>query len=190
MPNDIINNFISKYKLPNQKISNTSAKLPLRFILEFLSKPENKLLKWDVSLVTGVSKEVVHINGKTYKKVIRGLEETIDGINLKIPKNQLSIPQHEYRFLNGLFKNEKDRSTAREKRKIQKKNPLLLIFPIKPKEDDKLNLKIFNDQNLWGWSMSMPGSVNDGDYISVLANSVFTEELINEYSEELGDENN
>ena len=92
--------------------------------------------------------------------------------------------------MNGLFKNEKDRSTAREKRKIQKKNPLLLIFPIKPKEDDKLNLKIFNDQNLWGWSMSMPGSVNDGDYISVLANSVFTEELINEYSEELGDENN
>ena len=175
---------------PNQKISNTSAKLPLRFILEFLSKPENKLLKWDVSLVTGVSKEVVCINGKTYKKVVRGLEETIDGINLKIPKNQLSIPQHEYRFLNGDYKNKKDRITAREKRKIQKKNPLLLIFPIKPKENDKLNLKIFEDQNLWGWSISMPGSDNDIDYISVLANSVFTEELINEYSEELRDENN
>lgn len=190
VPNDIINNFISKYNLPNQKISNTSAKLPLRFILEFLSKPENKLLKWDVSLVTGVSKEVVCINGKTYKKVVRGLEETIDGINLKIPKNQLSIPQHEYRFLNGDYKNKKDRITAREKRKIQKKNPLLLIFPIKPKENDKLNLKIFEDQNLWGWSISMPGSDNDIDYISVLANSVFTEELINEYSEELRDENN
>ena len=36
----------------------------------------------------------------------------------------------------------------------------------------------------------MPGSDNDIDYISVLANSVFTEELINEYSEELRDENN
>ena len=70
------------------------------------------------------------------------------------------------------------------------KNPLLLIFPIKPKENDKLNLKIFEDQNLWGWSISMPGSNNDIDYISVLANSVFTEELINEYSEELRDENN
>ena len=77
---------------------------------------------------------------------------TKDGKNIKIPKNQLSIPAHEFRFLSGEYKEMIDRSTAREHRKHQTGKPLLLLFPIKPEEaqGEKLNLEAFETIPLWG----------------------------------------
>jgi hypothetical protein len=116
-----------------------------------------------------------------------------DEKSFKIPKNQLSIPLHEFRFLNDDQSIIDDnRSRARHLRKIQTGKPLLLIYPIKPisKDDKNLNLSIFENINLWGWSISMPGTNNDEDHVSVLANSVFFKELMEDYNEEFEDEDN
>jgi hypothetical protein len=187
--NSHIRDFIMNFKLPSQKLSETSAKLPLRFLSDFLSKPENNKLKWDVSLISGSGgdeKRSVHILGDEYFKVKRSFEQSKDNKSIKLPKNQLSIPSHEFRFLNEEVKEPYERSKGRELRKMTGK-PLLLIFPIHPtpSTDEDLDLSIFNTIDLWGWSISMPGSKNDDDYISVLANSVFVKELVEDYTEDL-----
>jgi hypothetical protein len=193
VPNSFIKDFITSFKLPNQRLSDTNAKLPLRFLLEFMEKPENQEMTWDVSLVTGgVNEQPIELLGREWKKVERSLEMANDGKILKLPKNQLSIPAHEFRFLNGDFKNNFNRSKARESRKDQSGKPLLLLYPIKPEEakSEKLNLEAFENLPLWGWSISMPGSGNKDDYVSVLANSVLMKELMEDYEEDLDNEDN
>jgi hypothetical protein len=187
VPNSSVQEFVTNFKLPSQRLSDTSAKLPLRFLIEFLQKTENNNLKWDVSLISGSEIEKINILNVDYKKVKRSLEMTKDGKNIKIPKNQLSIPAHEFRFLSGEYKEMIDRSTAREHRKHQTGKPLLLLFPIKPEEaqGEKLNLEAFETIPLWGWSISMPGDRTSEDSISVLANSVFLKQLIEEYEDDL-----
>ena len=115
-----------------------------------------------------------------------------DGSGIKLPKNQLSIPAHEFRFLVGDYEEMTDRSTAREDRKLQTGKPLLLLFPIKPEESEgeRLDLKAFDETPLWGWSISMPGNRNSDEHISVLANSVFLQQLIEDYEDEIEDEDN
>jgi hypothetical protein len=191
-PNNIVKNFIVNFKLPIQKLSDTSAKLPLRFLLEFIEKPENENMKWDISLVSGEDTEEVNILDKKYRKVIRKLEFCKDGRGIKLPKNQLCIPQHEYRFLTKEYIDMRDRSIARRERQEQTGKPLLLLFPIKPENalGEQIDLSIFNSVNLWGWSLSMPGNRNDEDHVSVLANSVFIKELMEEYKGEFEDEDN
>jgi len=193
VPNSFIKEFIVSFELPNQRLSDTNAKLPLKFLLEFLKKPENQELTWDVSVVTGgVKEQPIKLLGRDWKKVKRSLEIAKDGKSVKLPKNQLSIPAHEFRFLSGEYKKMVDRSKAREKRKNQSGKPLLLLFPIKPEEakDEKLDLEAFDNLPLWGWSISMPGNRNDDDYVSVLANTVLIKELMEDYQEDLEDENN
>lgn len=193
VPNILVKEFINNYALPNQKLSDFSAKLPLRFILEFLDNKDNENLRWDVSLVTGGETDIVNICGNEYKKVKRSMVLAKDEKSFKIPKNQLSIPLHEFRFLNDDQSILDDnRSRARHLRKIQTGKPLLLIYPIKPisKDDKNLDLSIFENINLWGWSISMPGTNNDEDNVSVLANSVFFKELMEDYNEEFEDEDN
>lgn len=192
VPNISVKAFLFNFKLPSQRLSDTNAKLPLRFLQEFLEKPENHDLKWDVSLVTGSENETITILGGAWKKVKRSFEIAKDGETIKLPKNQLSIPSHEFRFLIGTYEKMIDRSSAREKRKSQTKKPLLLLFPIKPVEASgkKINLEAFEKTTLWGWSISMPGDRNDDDYVSVLANRVFMEQLIEEYEEIMENEDN
>jgi hypothetical protein len=193
VPNSFIKDFMVSFKLPNQRLSDTNAKLPLKFLLEFIEKPENQDLRWDVSLVTGgVKEQLIELLGRDWKKVKRSLEIAKDGKSIKLPKNQLSIPAHEYRFLSGEYKEMVDRSIAREKRKAQTGKPMLLLFPIKPEEakSEKLNLEAFDNLPLWGWSISMPGNRNNDDYVSVLANSVLMKELMEDYEEEIENEDN
>lgn len=190
VPNSSVRDFIESFKLPNQRLSDTNAKLPLRFLKEFMERRENQDLTWDVSLVTGSAKEPIQLLGREWKKVKRSLELAKDGKSLKLPKNQLSIPAHEFRFLVGQYKEMVDRSVARKERKDQSGKPLLLLFPVKPEEakGEKLDLEVFDSLTLWGWSISMPGNRNDDDYISVLANSVLIKELMEDYKEDTEDE--
>jgi hypothetical protein len=190
VPNGVVRDFINGFKLPIQKLSDTSAKLPMRFLLEFLDKSENESLNWDISLVSGGESKIVSVLGVEYKKVKRSLELAKDGKSIKLPKNQLSIPSHEFRFLTKSQTETDNRSFARGERKIQTGKPLLLIYPIKPVavEGEELDLSLFNSVNLWGWSVSMPGSNDNVDHISVVANSVFLKELMEDYKEELNDE--
>jgi hypothetical protein len=190
--NSSVKDFIINFKLPNQRLSDTNAKLPLRFLVDFLEKQENKNLKWDVSLITGGEKETTKILDSDWNKVKRSLEKTKDGAGIKLPKNQLSIPAHEFRFLVGVYKEMIDRSTAREDRKLQTGKPLLLLYPIKPEESEgeNLDLKAFDETPLWGWSISMPGNRNADEHVSVLANSVFLQQLMEDYEDEIEDEDN
>ena len=190
VPNSLVRDFISNFKLPSQKLSDTSAKLPLRFLLEFLNKLENEILKWDVSLVSGGESETVNVIGTNYKKVKRAMELAKDGKSIKLPKNQLSIPSHEFRFLPEEQTETDNRSKARNLRKSQTGKPLLLLFPLHPvpAEDEDLDLSVFKTEVLWGWSVSMPGSNDDEDHVTVLANTVYLKELMEDYEEELEDE--
>ena len=190
VPNKTIKDFIINFKLPEQSLSHTNAKLPLRFLNEFMHKPENHNLKWDVSLVTGGVDETIQLLGTNWNKVKRSLELAKDNKSIKLPKNQLSIPAHEFRFLNGKYDLMVDRSIARKERKQQSNKPLLLLFPIKPVEakGESLDLQVFDNLPLWGWSISMPGNRHDDDYISVLANSVLIDELMKDYEENYEDE--
>jgi len=196
VPNDIVKEFLINFKLPIQKLSDTNSKLPLRFLLEYLGKKENDILKWDISLVSGGQSDEVEVLGKGYHKVKRSMEKAIDGQSIKLPKNQLSIPSHEYRFLTNVPDETKNRSEARGLRKTQTGKPLLLIFPIlpMPAEGTQLDLTIFNDVDLWGWSISMPGGIrNEDEHVSVLANSVYINEfneLMQDYEDILEDEDN
>ena len=192
VPNSHLRDFITDFKLPTQKLSETSAKLPLRFLIDFLANPQNDKLKWDVSLVSGSGgdeKSTVKILGDNFLKVERSLEQSKDNKSIKLPKNQLSIPAHESRFLNEDAKKPYERSEARELRKKTEK-PLFLLFPIHPTPaaDEDLDLSTFKTTDLWGWSISMPASENDEDYISVLANSVYIKELMEDYTEDLDHE--
>ena len=192
VPNHSVKDFVINFKLPDQRLSDTNAKLPLRFLLEFLEKSENQNLKWDVSLVTGSANEIVSLLNVDWKKVTRSVEIAKDGTTIKLPKNQLSIPAHEFRFLNGDYTEMVNRSEARGKRNQQTGKPLLLLFPIKPEKvpDQELDLTAFEENPLWGWSISMPGKRNEDDHVSVLANSVFMKQLIEDYQEELEHEDN
>lgn len=187
VPNSFIKDFIVSFKLPIQRLSETNAKLPLRFLREFMEKPENKYLTWDVSLVTGSVEEPIQLLGRDWKKVKRSLELAKDDKSLKLPNNQLSIPGHEFRFLSGEYQGMVDRSVARKERNDQSGKPLLLLFPVKPEEakGQKLDLEAFNTIPLWGWSISMPGNRNDDDFVSVLANSVLMEQLMEDYEEDI-----
>jgi hypothetical protein len=188
VPNEPIQKFITEFNLPEQKLSSTSAKLPLRFLLQFLKQKNNEKLSWDVSLVTGGDRSLVKINGLSYKRVGRSVESASDKDVIKLPKNQLSIPAHEYRFLSGSYNDIENRTTARKLRK----KPLLLIYPINPKaieaEKDTLDLTMFKTDVLWGWSISMPGNEHDADYISVLANKKFLQELEKDYKDDFENE--
>jgi len=192
VPNNSIRDFVTNFKLPDQRLSDTSAKLPHKFLLEFLNKPENQNLKWDVSLVSGSDASEVQILGDNWKKAVRSFEVAKDGKSIKLPKNQLSIPSHEYRFLNGEYKKMINRSTAREERHKQTGKPLLLLFPIKPVQAkvEELDLEAFDKMPLWGWSISMPGNRNDKDHVTVLANSVLIKELMEDYEEDIEYEDN
>jgi hypothetical protein len=186
VPNEHVKDFISNFKLPPQRLSETNAKLPLRFLLDFIDNPENISLKWDISLVTG-EQDSTKILDREFNKVKRSFELSKDGKYLKLPKNQLSIPAHEFRFLLETYTSMIDRKKARIDRNSQTGKPLLLIYPIKPVEAKgvKLDLDMFDDKCLWGWSISMPGSGKDDDYISVLANSVLLKQLMEDYDQDL-----
>jgi hypothetical protein len=191
--NNFVKEFINNFKLPIQKLSDTNAKLPIRFLLDFLGKAENEFLKWDISLISGgENKELIEVLGKEYNKVKRTFEVAKDGKSIKLPKNQLSIPSHEFRFLKEIPTGTDNRLEARKLRKTQTGKPLLLLFPINPvpAEGVELDLSLFNEVNLWGWSISMPGSIHDEDCISVLANSVYIKELMDDYEEDLRYEDN
>jgi len=190
VPNNSVKDFIVNFKLPIQKLSDTNAKLPLRFLIEFLEKAENEDLRWDVSLVSGGELEPVPFFNYKLKKVKRSLELAVDGKSFKLPKNQLSIPSHEYRFLTKHYDEMDKRSVAREDRKVQTGKPLLLLYPIKPiaAEGENLDLTVFDGTCLWGWSVSMPGDRSDGDHVSVVANSVMLKQLMEDYEEDLEDE--
>lgn len=192
VPNYSVKDFIVNFKLPFQRLSDTNAKLPIRFLIEFLERSENDKLKWDVSLVTGGEIEKVEGFDKEYNKVKRSLELAKDGKSIKLPKNQLSIPSHEFRFLTKKYEKMIDRSIARRDREIQTGKPLLLLFPIKPisAEWENLDLSAYNSTCLWGWSISMPGNSRDEDHVSVLANSVMLKQLMEDYEEELENEDN
>lgn len=186
VPNSIVQDFIKNFQLPTQRLSDTNAKLPYRFLIEFLLKPENQKLSWDISLVTGSDDSTVNILNSNFKKVVRSFEISKDLQTIKLPKNQLSIPSHEFRFLEGIFDDMTDRSTAREIRKEHLDKPLLLIFPIKPipAKSHVIKLDVFETIPLWGWSISMPGYRNANDHVSVLANSVLLKQLIEDYEED------
>jgi hypothetical protein len=187
-----VKEFIINFKLPIQRLSDTSAKLPLRFLVDFLEKQENQNIQWDVSLVTGGEKETTEILGTEWQKVKRTVEKAKDDKSIKLPKNQLSIPSHEFRFLNGTYTEMTNRTIARENRIAETGKPLLLLFPIKPEEapGEDLDLKTFEKTPLWGWSISMPGSKNSEEHVSVLANSVFIKELMEDYEDIMSDEDN
>jgi hypothetical protein len=190
--NNTVKEFIINYKLPIQRLSDTSAKLPLRFLVDFLEKQENQNIQWDVSLVTGGEKETTEILGTEWQKVKRTVEKAKDDKSIKLPKNQLCIPAHEFRFLNGTYTEMTNRTIARAKRIAETGKPLLLLFPIKPEEapGEDLDLEIFEKTPLWGWSISMPGSKNSEEHVSVLANSVFIKELMEDYEDIMSDEDN
>lgn len=190
--NKSVKEFIISFKLPSQRLSDTNAKLPLRFLVDFLEKRENQNLKWDVSLITGGEKETTTILESDWHKVKRTVEKAKDGEIIKLPGNQLSIPAHEFRFLIGEYQDMSDRTTAREHRKSKTGKPLLLLFPIKPVEalGEGLDLKTFDELPLWGWSISMPGNRNMDEHVSVLANSVFIEQLMEDYKDDQLDEDN
>lgn len=190
--NSIVQDFVINFKLPVQRLSDTSAKLPLRFLVEFLEKQKDQKLKWDVSLITGGEIETINILDSNWNKVKRSVEKTKDSSGFKLPKNQLSIPAHEFRFLYGEHSIMTDRSSAREFRKVQTGKPLLLLFPIKPEEapGENLDLKVFDELPLWGWSISMPGNKNADEHESVLANSVYIQQLMDDYEEVIEDEDN
>ena len=147
-----------------------------------------------MSLVTGRENEKIQLLGTSWNKVKRSMELAKDNKSIKLPKNQLSIPAHEFRFLNGKYDKDvmANRSTARKDRKEQSNKPLLLLYPIKPVEDkdENLDLQVFDNLPLWGWSISMPGNKDDDDYVSVLANSVLLDELMDDYEENYEDEDN
>jgi hypothetical protein len=192
VPNNSVKEFVINFKLPIQRLSDTSAKLPLRFLVDFLEKQENQNIKWDVSLVTGGEKETIEILGSQWQKVKRTVEKAKDDKSLKLPNNQLSIPAHEFRFLNGTYTEMTNRIIARENRIKETGKPLLLLFPIKPEvaPGENLDLTSFEKIPLWGWSISMPGSKNNEEHVSVLANSVFIKELMEDYEDIMSDEDN
>jgi hypothetical protein len=188
VPNSLVKDFLLQYKLPVQKLIDTHSKLPMSFLKEFLEKRENEKIKWDVSLVSGGESESVNVLSKEYRMVKRTFEMAMNGESIKLPNNQLSIPSHEFRFLTkwdeGVMV---DRSKARQERKKQTEKPLLLIFPIKPAEgkNEKVNF-ISNEAGIfWGWAISMPCDGSDLDHVTVLANSVMIQELLEDYKQDV-----
>jgi hypothetical protein len=186
VPHELIRDFLLKFKLPKQTLSDTTSKLPLRFLEEYLKDRERLSTKWDVSIVSSskaVESDVFDFCGHSLGKVTRSFEKARDGESIKIPKNQLSIPSNEFRFLPIQEVQDldlKNRTTARTLRKMNGNKPLLLLFPIAPgvaKDVKDLDLEGLKGVNLWGWTISMPGTKEDEERVVVLANTVYQKEF-------------
>jgi hypothetical protein len=187
VPHTLVRDFVIDFKLPKQSLSDTTSKLPLRFLEDYLNDPARSQLKWDVSIVSSSranDEDTFEFYGRKVGKVTRSFELARDGQTIKIPKNQLSIPSNEFRFLpvTSLSRDEdfKNRNRAREIRKRNGNKPLLLLFPIAPdaaQGADDLDLSGLHGVNLWGWTISMPGANDDGERVVVLANKVYQKEI-------------
>ena len=187
VPHKLVRDFILKFRVPPQKLSNATRKLPLRFLEEFLTDHSRMSLRWDVSIVTSSKaseKDVFIFCGERVGKVVRSFEVSHDGESIKIPKNQLSIPSNEFRFLPEDKVSElggtKNRSAARSIRKHNGNRPLLLLFPIAPgvaKGVENLDLTKMIGRHLWGWTISMPGTKEDEESVVVLGNTVLRREI-------------
>jgi hypothetical protein len=187
VPHELVRDFILNFQVPKQTLSDTTSKLPLRFLEEFLKDHSRSGMKWDVGVVTSsraAQHDVFDFCGHEIGKVTRSFERARDGESIKIPKNQLSIPSNEYRFLpeaelTGLT-SKMNRSEARGIRKANGNRPLLLLYPISPgvaKGVDDLDLTAFQGLHLWGWTISMPGTKEDEERVVVLANTVYRREI-------------
>lgn len=202
VPHELVRDFVLKFKLPKQTLSDTTSKLPLRFLQEYLKDPDRRDSRWDVSIVT--SSKAAEVNcidfcGHRLGKVTRTFERSHNGESIKIPKNQLSIPSNEFRFLpkSEVEKaNLTNRARARSLRKVTGNKPLLLLYPIAPGFVEgvvDLDLRSFQDVHLWGWTISMPGSKAEEERIVVLANTVYQKEFeslldVDYGTDELGDD--
>ena len=136
VPHELVRNFILNFRLPKQTLSDTTSKLPLRFLEEYLKDPDRKDMSWDVSIVTSSKADEANCMdfcGYRLGKVTRTFEQSRDGESIKIPKNQLSIPSNEYRFLpkSEVEKSHlTNRAQARSLRKMIGNKPLLLLYPL------------------------------------------------------------
>ena len=186
VPHECVRDFVLNFRLPKQTLSDTTSKLPLRFLEEYLKDPDRKGMSWDVSIVTSSKADeenCIDFFGHKLGKVTRTFERSNDGESIKIPKNQLSIPSNEFRFLpkSEVEKSHlTNRAQARSLRKMIGNKPLLLLYPIAPGLVEgvvDLDLENFQNVHLWGWAISMPGIKEDEERIVVLANTVYQKEL-------------